>query len=251
MVLLSRIHWIFGGVVSGHDVCWASWTRQDWQKGLRGQSVSLAGMVPVEGWIEEWTSKVTPTSTCLPPAHCAGLLGLSSKRQISSWMVLSGFPVSAVATLTQWSLGDTRKTRTTVRERDEWDCINHTFTVRGGSSKNDLTCKNRCDFFFFFNVVGVFSTSVLNHLSASLVQVCRRNAYGMSDVELCAILPGPCLVYLGCGEEPSVGRIGQPLLGGRMILDVFKPLPIKGSLTGSRGQLFAKLIDKSTLEIRT
>lgn len=188
MVLLTRIHWIFGGVVSGHDVCWASWTRQDWQKGLCGHSVSLPGMVPEEGWIEEWTSKITPTSTCLHPAHCAGLLGLSRKRQSSSWMVLSGFPVSAVATLTQWSLGDTRKTRTTVRERDEWDCINHTFTVRGGSSKNDLTCKNRCDF-FFFNLVGVFSTSVLNHLSASLVQVCRRNACGMSDVELCAILP--------------------------------------------------------------
>ncbi|CAK6435780.1 unnamed protein product [Pipistrellus nathusii] len=56
--------------------------------------------VPVEGWIEEWTSKVTPTSTCLHPAQCAGLLGLSSKRQSSSWMVLSGFPVSVVATLT-------------------------------------------------------------------------------------------------------------------------------------------------------
>lgn len=56
---------------------------------------------PLEGWIEEWTSKVAPTSICLHPAHCARLLSFSSKRQSSSWMVLGGFPVSAVATLTQ------------------------------------------------------------------------------------------------------------------------------------------------------
>lgn len=57
--------------------------------------------VPMKGWIEEWTSKVTPTSTCLHPAHRAGLLGLSGKGQSSSWLVPSGFPVCAVATLPQ------------------------------------------------------------------------------------------------------------------------------------------------------
>lgn len=57
--------------------------------------------------------------------------------------------------------------------------------------------------FFFFNLVGGFSPSVLNHLSASLIQLCRRNSYWMFDVELCASLPRPCLVSLGSGEEPS------------------------------------------------
>lgn len=116
--LLSCIHWIFRGVLSGHDVCWGS--PGPGRIGKRGcvatQSPWLT-CVPLEGGIEEWTSKVTPTSTCLHPAPCARLLSLSSKRQSSSWMVLSGFPVSAVATLTQWSLGDMRKTRTTDGER--------------------------------------------------------------------------------------------------------------------------------------
>lgn len=100
------------------------------------------------------------------------------------------------------------KPRTTDRERGVGDCINYTFTVWGGSSKNDLTCKNRCD--FFFNLVGVFSTSVLNHLSASLVQLCRRNAYGMSDVELCAVLPRALPGVLAIRERASVGGLGQP-----------------------------------------
>lgn len=166
--------------------------------------------VPLEGWIEEWTSKVTPASTCLHPAHGAELLSLSSKRQSSSWMVRRGFPVSVVATLTQWSLGDMRETRTTDRERDVWDCRNFTFTVWVVPPKMAWPVKTNV-IFFFLNLVGVFSTSVLNHLSASLVQLCRRNAYGMSDVgALCHPIPGLSWCTWDVGESPQLEGLDSP-----------------------------------------
>lgn len=63
---------------------------------------------------------------------------------------------------------------------------------------------------FFFNLVGVFPPSVLNHLSASLVQLCRRNSNWVFEVERGAILPRPRLACLGGGGEPPVEGSGNP-----------------------------------------
>lgn len=114
-----------------------------------------------------------------------------------------------------------------------------TRSVWGGSSKNDLTCKNRCDFLFY--LVGVFSTSVLNHLSASLVQLCRRNAYGMSDVELCAILPRALPGVLGMWERALRWRDWTTLEGWKEDLGCIQTITHKRFINRVRGSVVCQV----------
>lgn len=127
------------------------------------------------------------TKTSLPPSwrHLAELLSLSSKRERyhnSSWTVLSTsmfFLFLPWPALTRWSLTRHEEVRDiTQGKRVCTTATDDTFSVWGGSSKKDLTCKNWCDFFFFFLNLWVFPPSVLNHLSASLISYAEENPTG-------------------------------------------------------------------------
>lgn len=149
--------WIFGGVLSGHRWC-----------GLGSPGpcrISIGGSVatqvyctwltcvPLQEWVEEWTSEVTPKSNCHCPGHFGGLLSLSSKEidHNSHWTVLSTslfFLCLLWPILTQWiRMTWVDPGQQTGKERYTGPQKLHVFTVLGGSSKNDLTCKNQCDFF--------------------------------------------------------------------------------------------------------